>query len=77
MQQGDLQVQLGDNSYGIVGRAALDRAVVQHAGGMVLWHPHKSMLAEAELDEEMRRALALEQRISALGSARTPNQAVR
>ena len=66
VQQGDLQVQLGGNIYGNVGREALDRAIVQHAGGMVLWHPQKSALAEAEQDEQMRRALALEQRISAL-----------
>jgi hypothetical protein len=73
VQQGDLQVQLGGNSYGNVGREALDRAVVQHAGGIVVWHPHKSILADAEQDEEMRRALILEQRISALGSARSLN----
>lgn len=74
MRKGDLQVQLGGNSYGKAGREALDRAVVQHAGGMVVWHPQKSMPTEAEQDEEMRLALALEQRISSLGSVRSLDQ---
>lgn len=69
MQQGDLQLQLGSNCYTYTGRDALDRGIVQHGGGIAVYHTHdEDKLAEAERDEEMRRALDLEQRINALVS---------
>lgn len=74
MQQGDLQLQLGSNRYTRTGRASLDRAIAQHGGGMSVYHTHdEDKPAEAERDEEMRRALSLEQRISALASTRSLN----
>jgi len=66
VQQGDLQLQLGANCYSDIGKEALDRAVRQHGGGIVVCHTNVEILAQAEQDEEMRRALVLEQRICAL-----------
>ena len=66
VHQGDLQLQLGDNSYSSIGRKALDRAVAQHGGKMIISHPCEDSLTAAQQDEGMWRALALEQRISTL-----------
>ena len=72
VRQGDLQLQLGGNCYTDRGKEALDHAVLQHGGGMVVRHTHQKTLAEAQRDEEMREALALERRISALDAATDP-----
>ena len=66
VHQGDLQLQLGENSYSNVGREALDRAVAQHGGKIVISHPREDSLTAAQQDEGMWRALALEERISTL-----------